>query len=107
MGIDVRDMEKLINVVYEEVVVFENCQNAHIGKNAHYQKPLSPGSFSVLDHNAGYIVDNYRQEQDEYIDRNEVHIKYATGNQKMEPPEFMWQQKIKSRHNWKEEQKLK
>jgi hypothetical protein len=86
----------------KEVVILKYCQHTYIGHQTHHKKRLSSPALSIFDQDTRYVVNNDCCEQYYNVDRDEVHVKDATGDQQMKPTELMRQQKEQNR-NYREE----
>ena len=90
---------QFIYVSCKKIIIFKNSQYTYISKYTHYQIPLSPGACGIFYHDTRYVVNNNSNEQNKYVYRDEIHIENAACSQKMEPPQVVWQQKIKNSYN--------
>ena len=100
-------VKQVVDIVYEKIVIFEKRQDADIGDDAHDEEPFALFAPGIFDKDAGDIVDDDGKDQDQDIDRDEVHVEYAAGDKQVQPSPFMGQQKIDQGHYREKDQKLK
>jgi len=84
-------MTECQHILVEEVEVFEDEQNQTSGDNTDNEVDFFFPLIRFFDPDSGDIIDDDRSKKNEYVLRDEVHIENATGNEKMKPPEFVWQ----------------
>jgi hypothetical protein len=84
---------QLVDIGYKEIIIFEYAQDAHIRDQAHTQQQLSFWPGCIFDQDACDIIYNNGKKKDQDINGDEGHVKYAAGDQQMEPSPFVWQQK--------------
>jgi hypothetical protein len=99
--------EEVVDVIDKEVIVFEEGQDSDVGYDAHHEVPLSSGAGRIFDQDACKIVDNYSEDEDKDIDRDEVHVKDAACDQQVQPTPAMGDDEIDQRDQGEEDQKLK
>jgi len=92
-----RSMKQFINILDKEIIVFEKSEYADIGDYAHDEEQFSPSPAGVFNHDACDVIDDNRKNKNQYIDRNEVHVKNATGYEQVEPSEPMGEKEINQR----------
>ena len=78
-------MDECSNVLIDEVVILKDRQYANVGYEAPGEEELFSGSLRIFDEYTCIIVNDDREEQDEYVDRLEEHIKKAILIQKGNP----------------------
>ena len=82
----------------EEIKVFKDEEDRAGRDDTHDEIELSPSSLRPFDEEGSRIIDGNGERQHQDIDRDEGHIKDATGRQKKEPPVGMGDQEIEGRH---------
>jgi hypothetical protein len=88
MLIDMDRVKQQIDIIRQEIEVFENHQDPHIGKDAQRQEEFSfPPVMLSRDPDACEIIYNNGKEEDKDIDRLKEHIKETAGQQEQDPPE--------------------
>jgi hypothetical protein len=95
-------MEGIYDIGDKEVVILKYGQHAYIGHQTHNKERLSPPPFSILYEDTCYVIYNDSSEENYDVDRDEVHVKDAAGQQQMKPTELVRQQKEQNR-NYREE----
>jgi hypothetical protein len=84
----------------QEIVVFKNCEDAYIGKNAQYEVYfLFFLIWLIFEHDTCHIVYDNGKSQNKNINGLKEHVKKAGSNKQQEPPEFMRKQKIQNCNN--------
>jgi hypothetical protein len=86
--------EEAVKITSKEVVILEESQHAYIGGNTHNQEPLSPRARRVLYKYACEVVNNYSAEKYNYEHGYKHHVEVTAGNQQVQPPVLMRQQKV-------------
>jgi hypothetical protein len=89
----------------KEIVILEYSQHTHIGRNAHQQPHFSSRALRPVYQDAGEIVNDNGEDEDDYVNRNKEHVEHTTGDKQMQPPPFVWQQKIENSDYRKENEK--
>ena len=96
--IPVKETGHIGEVGVEEIKVFKDEEDRAGRDDTHDEIELSPSSLRPFDEEGSRIIDGNRERQHQDINRDEGHIKDATGRQKKEPPVGMGDQEIEDRH---------
>ena len=71
---------KTVDVINEKIVILENKKDQTSRENTTPQNPFSSNAFCFLNVDAGSVINDYRQEKNQNIFRDEEHIKHTTGD---------------------------
>jgi hypothetical protein len=88
----------------KKIEIFEDEKDRAGGNNAQDQVPFSPLPLGLLDQKGSRIIDDNGQGQNQNIDRDEGHVKDATGHQEEEPTVGLGDEEIEDRDRWKKDE---
>ena len=88
----------------KKIEIFEDEKDRAGRNNAQDQVPFPPLPFALLDQKGSRIIDDNGQGQNQNIDRDEGHVKDATGRQEEEPTVGLGDEEIEDRDRWKKDE---
>ena len=98
-------MQKVVDIIDEEVVIFEDSQYADIGDEAHREERLPLANAIAFFHqDTGAIIDDDDSEEDEDIGGDEGGVEKAGDEEQEEPAPFMGGEVIQTGDDREEKQ---
>src|ERR1051325_7411493 len=94
-----------IQVAVGKIEVLEHRQHTHVGCNAESEQECALLPFGLVNENAGHVIDENRECQDQDENGNEVHVENTTGEQKENPPQSMRKCEVEQGDDGKENKK--